>query len=169
MVSSHWITRDFAVQRLDVTWPHGYAVAGQEPRSRNSALLSDSTARTAHANLVRRAEKRSKESATWQPAARKIETALGLNTEHKARPRRSPLLPGSVGGETEFAKDLPGDDSRHPVADAPTSRISLAARCPDSMAPFIQARYFEVCSPAKWTSPSGTRARSTYPDWPSPV
>ena len=35
-------------------------------------------------NLVRRAEKRSKESATWQPAARKIETALGLNTEHKA-------------------------------------------------------------------------------------
>ena len=67
-----------------VTWPHGDAVAGQEPRSRNSALLSDSTARTAHANLVRRAEKRSKESATWQPAARKIETALGLNTEHKA-------------------------------------------------------------------------------------
>ncbi|MCH7726785.1 MAG: transposase [Planctomycetes bacterium] len=35
-------------------------------------------------NLVRRAEKRSKESATWQQTARKIETALGLNTEHKA-------------------------------------------------------------------------------------
>ena len=35
-------------------------------------------------NLVRRAEKRYKESVPWQETATKIETALGLNTEHKA-------------------------------------------------------------------------------------
>ncbi len=35
-------------------------------------------------NLVRRAEKRHKESASWQETATKIEAALGLNTEHKA-------------------------------------------------------------------------------------
>jgi hypothetical protein len=35
-------------------------------------------------NLVRRAEKRYQESATWQETAAKIETALGLKTEHKA-------------------------------------------------------------------------------------
>ena len=35
-------------------------------------------------NLVRRAEQHHKESATWQETATKIETDLGLNTEHKA-------------------------------------------------------------------------------------
>ena len=35
-------------------------------------------------NLVRRAEKRYTASATWQETATKIETALGLKTEHKA-------------------------------------------------------------------------------------
>jgi len=35
-------------------------------------------------NLVRRAEKRHKESESWQETATKIEAALGLNTEHKA-------------------------------------------------------------------------------------
>ena len=35
-------------------------------------------------NLVRRAEKRYQESATWQETAAKIETALGLNTDNKA-------------------------------------------------------------------------------------
>ena len=35
-------------------------------------------------NLVRRAEKRCKESSKWRKAARHIEAALGLNTKHKA-------------------------------------------------------------------------------------
>ncbi len=35
-------------------------------------------------NLVRRAEKRHKESANWRETARRIEASLGLNTEHKA-------------------------------------------------------------------------------------
>ena len=37
----------------------------------------------------------------------------------------------------------------------PTSR---AARLPDSMAPFMKANQVDVCSPAKWTCPSGRRA-----------
>ena len=59
-----------------------------------SALLSDSTARTAHANLAGRAQQRSKASATRQPAARKIETGLGLNTEHMAQARPVALSQG---------------------------------------------------------------------------
>jgi chromosomal replication initiation ATPase DnaA len=35
-------------------------------------------------NLVRRAEKRSKESRKWKQTVKKIESTLGLNTQHKA-------------------------------------------------------------------------------------
>ena len=35
-------------------------------------------------NLVRRAEKRRRESANWRETSRHIEASLGLNTEHKA-------------------------------------------------------------------------------------
>jgi len=38
----------------------------------------------APANLVRRAENRYKKSAAWKETVTKIETALGLKTEHKA-------------------------------------------------------------------------------------
>ena len=35
-------------------------------------------------NLVRRAEKRHKQSASWRTTAKQIEATLGLKTEHKA-------------------------------------------------------------------------------------
>lgn len=82
MVSSHRIMQDFAAQPQGVIWLHDSAVVEQEPRPRNS-VPSFGFAGT-DSNLLRRAEKRYQESATWQETATKIETALGLKTEHKA-------------------------------------------------------------------------------------
>jgi hypothetical protein len=60
------------------------ADAGRAQRSANLVQLFHLTGTDSVSNLVRRAERRHRQSSDWRKTVGEIEASLGLNTEHKA-------------------------------------------------------------------------------------